>query len=68
MSRRPKQLLDDLYEIGAVNVTKVSKRPKIDKNLYEVEIVVVSKERKQIKYISWITENSLMSGVTYKWL
>ena len=68
MSRRPKQFLDDLYEIGAVNVTKVSKRPKIDKNLYEVEIVVVNKERKQIKYISWITENSLMSGVTYKWL
>ena len=66
MSRRPKQLLDDLYEIGAVNVTKVSKRTKIDKNLYEVEIVVVNKERKQIKYISWITENSLMSGVTYK--
>ena len=24
-------------------------RPKIDKNLYEVEIVVVNKERKQIK-------------------
>ena len=66
MSRRPKQFLDDLYKIGAVNVTKVSKRPKIDKNLYEVEIVVVNKERKQIKYISWITENSLMSGVTYK--
>ena len=49
MSRPPKQFLDDLYEIGAVNVTKVAKRPKIDKNLYEVEIVVVNKERKQIR-------------------
>ena len=49
MSRPPKQVLDDLYEIGAVNITKVAKRPKIDKNLYEVEIVVVYKERKQIK-------------------
>ena len=29
-----------------MNVTKVAKRPKIDKNLYEVEIVVVNKERK----------------------
>ena len=43
MSRPPKQFLDDLYKIGAVNVTKVAKRPKIDKNLYEVEIVVVTK-------------------------
>ena len=49
MSRPPKQFLDDLYDIGAVNVTKVAKRPKIDKNLYEVEIVVVNKERKQIR-------------------
>ena len=45
MSRPPKQFLDDLYEIGAVNVTKVAKRPKIEKNLYEVEIVVLKKER-----------------------
>ena len=49
MSRPPKQFLDDLYEIGVVNVTKVAKRPNIDKNLYEVEIVVVNKKRKQIK-------------------
>ena len=49
MSRPPKQFLDDLYEIGVVNVTKVAKRPNIDKNLYEVEIVVMNKKRKQIK-------------------
>ena len=49
MSRPPKQFLNDLYKIGAVNVTKVAKRTKIDKNLYEVEIVVVNMERKQIK-------------------
>ena len=49
MSRPPKQFLDDFCEIGAVNVTKVAKRPKIDKNLCEVEIVVANKKRKQIK-------------------
>ena len=32
-----------------MNVTKVAKRPKIDKNLCEVEIVVANKKRKQIK-------------------
>ena len=32
-----------------MNVTKVAKRPKIDKNLYEVEIVVVNKEQRSAK-------------------
>ena len=49
MSHAPKRFVDDFYEIGAANVGKVEKRPKKDKNLYEVEIVDVNKERKQIK-------------------
>ena len=44
-----KQCLDDFYEIGAMNVTNVARRPKIEKNLYEVEIVVVNKERRSAK-------------------
>lgn len=49
MSHAPKRFVDDFYEIGAANVSKVEKRLKIDKNLHEVEIVDVNKERKQMK-------------------
>ena len=48
MSRTPKQFVHDFYEIGSVNVTKVAKRPKVDKNLYEAEIGDANKERKLI--------------------
>ena len=41
--------MHNFYEIGVVNVIQVSKRPKIDENLFEVEIVVANNpERKQI--------------------
>ena len=40
---------NDFCETGLANVGRVEKRPKIDKNLYEVEIVDVNKERKQMK-------------------
>ena len=45
----PKRFVDDFYEIGLAKVGKVEKRPNIDKNLYEAEIVEVNKERKQMK-------------------
>ena len=49
MSSAPKRVVGDFYEMGPANVGRVGKRPKIDKNLYEVNIVDMNKERKQIK-------------------
>ena len=49
MSRPPKRFVDDFPVIDAANVVNVERRPKVDKNLYEVEIVDVNKERKQMK-------------------
>ena len=49
MSSAPKRFVDDFYEMDPANVDRVGKRREIDKNLYEVNIVDVSKERKQIK-------------------
>ena len=42
MQRAPKRFVGDFYEIGPANVGKVEKRPKIDRNLYEEEIVDVN--------------------------
>ena len=49
MSRAPKRFVDDFDEMGPANVGRVGKRRKIDKNLYEVNIVDVNNEWKQIK-------------------
>ena len=49
MSRAPKRFVNDFYKTALANVGRVEKRPKIDKNLYEVEILDVNKERKQMK-------------------
>ena len=49
MSRAPKRFVNDFYKMGLANVGRVGKRRKIDKNLYEVSIVNVNRERKQIK-------------------
>ena len=49
MSRAPKRFVNDFYKTALANVGRVEKRPKIDKNLYKVEILDVNKERKQMK-------------------
>ena len=49
MLRAPKRFVNDFYKMGLANVGRVGKRRKIDKNLYEVSIVNVNRERKQIK-------------------
>ena len=49
MLRAPKRFVDEFYNSGLANVGRVEKRPKINKNLYEVEIVNVNKERQQMK-------------------
>ena len=41
--------MDDYAEVGAANVDRVQKKTKTDKNLYEVEVVDVDKERKRLK-------------------
>ena len=46
MSRPPKRFVDDFPVIDAANVVNVERRPKVDKNLYEVEIVDVTKTNK----------------------
>ena len=58
MSRTPKRFVDAFYEIGPANVGRLEKRPKIDKNLYEVHTVDVNKKRKQIKihFVSFSVE------------
>ena len=65
MLRAPKRFVNDFYKMGLANVGRVGKRRKIDKNLYEVSIVNVNRERKQIKKIpSWVSARNLMSGAT----
>ena len=49
MSSAPKRFVDDFDEMGPANFGRVGKRQKIDKNLYEVNIVDVNNEWKQIK-------------------
>ena len=44
MSSARKRFVDDFDEMGPANVGRVGKRQKIDKNLYEVNIVDVNNE------------------------
>ena len=44
MSSAPKRFVDDFDEMGPANVGRVGKQRKIDKNLYEVNIVDVNNE------------------------
>lgn len=49
MSRVPRRFEDDFYEVVPSNVSRSAKRRKIDKNLNEINIADVNKERKKIK-------------------
>ena len=62
------------YENGQLRRCSVKKKPKTDRNIYEVEVVEVERERKQIKFIqihSFILlnlETNLTSGVIVAWV
>ena len=62
------------YENDQLRRSRVKKKPKTDRNIYEVEVVEVERERKQIKLIqihSFILlnlETNLTSGVIVAWV